>query len=205
MVIQCGPSDDTREVVIKLPETPSTIGVFVSGGIDSAILLFLVYLENEKTGKKHQIVPLTVPRKEGAKHFAVPVVQHIQTIFGIPTKAPFSVGDTTVAEPHQVTTGIMQAFELGCDVLFLGVIQQLPEHLVGWQKVNVVHANVIQYPFAHIQKSHVISIVDQMRQDALFHITHSCDSEIGRCRTCNGCRERSWGFSALGLIDPGRV
>ena len=70
MNIICGPKNDQRTVTITLPQNKSRIGVFVSGGLDSAILYYLLLLENKLTGNIHEITPLSVMRKEGSKYFS---------------------------------------------------------------------------------------------------------------------------------------
>lgn len=205
MVITCGPNDDKRQIKLVLPTDPTQIGVMVSGGIDSALLLYMLYAENIVNGNKHDIRVYTVARKEGAKYFACPVVEQIQRSLGIPLQKPFMVGDTSVYEPMQVTTGMVQAVRHGCNEVYLGVIEQQPEHLLGWKKIQVTPDRIFKYPLMHVTKSHIIDAIRFLKQQSLFHITHSCDSETGRCGRCNGCRERAWGFSMIGVEDPGFV
>lgn len=205
MVITCGPIEDKRDIKLVLPSDPTQIGVMVSGGIDSALLLYLVYLQNIFTGNKHDIRAYTVARKEGAKYFACAVVEQIQRSLGIPPQKPFMVGDATVYEPLQVTTGMIQAVRHGCSEVYLGVIEQQPEHLLGWKKIQVTPDRIFKYPLMHVTKSHIIDAVCSVNQQSLFHITHSCDSETDRCGLCNGCRERAWGFSMMNVEDPGFV
>lgn len=201
----CGPLHDRREIILELPTTPITIGVLVSGGIDSAILLHLIYQQNELMGNIHKIIPLTVARKEGSKYFACYVVRQVQQHFNLQYEPPFCVGDNTVFEPKQVTTGMAHAVDLGCDLLFLGVIEQREEHALHWNRIFVHDTLLCRFPFSKVQKSHVIDLVRLAKQEALFHITHSCDEEVGKCGQCNGCRERAWGFSQLEMEDPGKL
>lgn len=205
MKFECGPLHDRREIKIDLPAEPKTIGVLVSGGIDSAILLYLIYLQNRQMGNIHTIIPMTVARKEGSKYFACYVVKQVQQSFGIQYESPYCVGDNTVFEPQQVTTGMAHALDLGCDILFLGLIQQRPEHAVNWNRFRPHDTLLCRFPFHKVQKSHVIDLVRVAKQEALFHITHSCDMEVGKCGYCNGCRERAWAFNELQVEDPGRI
>lgn len=203
MIIDCGPVDDRRTVTIELPANPETLGIFVSGGIDSAILYFLLLKENIQLGNIHNIIPFTLFRKEGSSYAAAPVIEHIHYSLNLPLKRALKVGDTTLPEHQQVGDGMDEAFRAGIDRVYGGLIQQLPQHLVGWTAVRFEETEKFKVPFQHLDKSHVIDLVRQFDQECLYHITHSCIYDVGRCNECNGCNERSWGFQKLGIEDPG--
>jgi 7-cyano-7-deazaguanine synthase in queuosine biosynthesis len=208
MNIICGPDYDQRTVTIKLPANKSRIGVLVSGGIDSAILYYLLLLENKQIGDLHEILPLSVMRKEGSKYFSSLVIGHVNQEFKIPYKDPLIVGDNKLPEEEQVRSGVNQALTQGFDIVYAGVIEQLPQHMINWQPIPSKETARFKTPFQSINKSHVIDIVVKLKQQPLFYITHSCageQSQIGRCNLCNGCNERRWGFEQLNLIDPGTI
>ena len=208
MNIQCGPTDDLRTVSITLPDTKSRIGVFVSGGIDSAILYYLLLLKNKEIGNLHEVLPLTIIRKEGSKYFSNLVVGHVNQEFQIPYNSPIIVGNNTLPEEEQVKSGVNQALNAGFDIVYAGVIEQLPQHMINWQPIPSKETLRFKTPFQLINKSHIIDLVLKYKQETLFYITHSCageQSQIGRCKGCNGCNERAWGFSQLGLTDPGTL
>jgi 7-cyano-7-deazaguanine synthase in queuosine biosynthesis len=208
MNIICGPENDQRTVTITLPQNKSRIGVFVSGGLDSAILYYLLLLENKLTGNIHEITPLSVMRKEGSKYFSSLVVGHVNQEFGIPYNDPLIVGNNTLPEEEQVKSGVNQALGQGFDIVYAGVIEQLPQHMINWQPIPVKETPRFKIPFQSINKSHVVDIIVRLKQEPLFYITHSCagaQSQIGRCKGCNGCNERLWGFGQLNLVDPGTI
>lgn len=208
MYIQCGPKDNLRSITITLPDIKSRIGVFVSGGIDSAILYYLLLLKNKEIGNLHDIQPLSIMRKEGSKYFSSLVVAHVNQEFQIPYNSPIIVGDNTLPEEEQVKSGVNQALNSGFDIVYAGVIEQLPQHMINWQPIPSKETLRFKTPFQLINKSHIIDLVFKYKQEALFYITHSCageQSQIGRCNGCNGCNERSWGFMQLGLTDPGTL
>lgn len=203
MLVECGNNVDRRFLELNLPSAPSLIGVFVSGGIDSAILYYLLLEENKRLGNKHGIKPLTIERKEGSKYFSDLVVAHVQSQFGQKYNPAARVGNNTLPEDQQVRSGVQQVHRLGFNQVYVGVIDQIPEHTIGWQKIGYNENLFYRIPFKNLQKFHIIDLVQQFNQHALFYITHACDQlEISRCKTCNGCRERDWGFSQLGLADP---
>lgn len=206
MQFTCGPESDKRSAIITLPDEPKKIGVLVSGGLDSAILYYLILAENEQLGNIHEIVPLTVLRKEGSKNFAKLVVAHVNDYFKKDYVDPIIVGDPSLPEEEQVKSGVLDAVRLKIYRVYCGIIEQLPQHMVDWYPIPYKESKLFKAPLAHLNKSHIVDLIVQLNQTALFHITHSCSAhEISRCRNCNGCNERQWAFEQLGLIDPGTI
>ncbi len=205
-MIECGPAYDRRPVRVELPAEPKTLGIFVSGGIDSAILYYMMLLENQKMGNIHKIVPLTVLRKEGSKHFAKLVVAHMIWHFNLHYVETTIVGDPSLPEIEQVKSGVHEAFDKGIDIAYTGLIEQLPMHMVDWTPIPYQESSRFKAPFKKLNKSHIIDLCVQHQQEGLFYITHSCAAwEITRCKTCNGCNERQWAFDQLEKIDPGII
>lgn len=203
MIITCGPENSKRTITLSLPEQKSKIGVFVSGGLDSAILYYLIQLENKNTGSIHEIVPLSIMRKEGSKYFSNLVVAHVHGQLGLPIVDHTIIGDNTLFEYEQVGSGVRQAFAQGFDQVYLGIIYQLEIHMEGWSPIPYKVTDKLRAPFRKLTKSHIVDLVRSYKQEALYYITHSCSiHEVGRCNTCNGCKERAWGFEQLNIADP---
>jgi hypothetical protein len=203
MNILCGPDHDLRMVKIDLFFKKERLGVFVSGGLDSAILYFLLLKENKELGNLHDIIPYTLFRKEGSSYAAAPLIEHIHRSLNIPLVRARRVGDTTLPEPQQVGSGIMEARTHGIDKIYAGLIQQLPQHMVNWEPIKYKETEIFKTPFSHLNKSHIVDLIRKFSQEYLYYITHSCVNDVGRCNICNGCNERSWGFDQLSIIDPG--
>lgn len=206
MIVSCGPKNDLRELIIELPTKKSKIAVFVSGGIDSAILYYLLCLENKNTGSIHEIVPLTIHRKEGSRNFAKLVVAHVDATLEKKYIDPLVVGDNQLPEPEQVKSGVQEAKRLGFDRSYTGLIEQLPQHMVDWQPIPYSENEFFKAPLKNLNKSHIIDLCVRFNQESLFYLTHSCSTwEMSRCNQCNGCNERQWGFDQLELTDLGRI
>jgi len=204
MIYNCGTANDIRSLDILLPETPSKIGVFVSGGIDSAILYYILNLENKN--QIHEIIPLSIMRKEGSKYFSHLVVAHINEELGLPIIKPMIVGKPNLPDDQQVRSGVMEAFQKSFDFVYVGVIEQLAMHMIGWENIPANETEKFKTPLAKLNKSHIIDLVTKLNQQSLFNITHSCSKyELGRCNACNGCNERAWAFEQLNYKDPGRL
>ena len=207
MIIACGTKFDRRVININLPPNrQSKIGVFVSGGIDSALLYYLLMWLNSIHNNTYQITPFTMLRKEGSKHYALPVINYVNSIFNKPDQQLITVGDTTLPEDQQVRSGIQDVFSQKlADVVYVGVIQTLDIHMIGWQPIVSKETSIFKTPFSNINKSHIIDLVYILKQEALINLTHSCIHDTGKCYNCNGCNERSWAFEQLGRIDTGTI
>ena len=177
MNITCGPADNQRTLKLKLPEERAKIAVLISGGIDSAILYYLMLLENKNIGYRHDIRPISI-----------------------------IVGNPSLPDDRQVKSGVLHSYDLGFDLTFCGLIEQQPEHMIGWVQPDAKETKRFKTPLKDLNKTHIIDLVIQYKQEDLFYITHTCNKfKIGRCHKCNGCNERAWGFSQLGLTDPGTI
>jgi hypothetical protein len=195
-----------KTVDITLPNTPTKIAIFISGGLDSAILYYLLLKANAEIGNIHQITTFTVERTEGSRYFARLVIAHVHSQFNIPYKDPEIVGDPSLPGHLQVMSGATSVMYMGFDSMYGGVISQMPEHIIGYDPAPGEESDVIKLPFKDLTKGYVIDLIVRNNQQALFYLTHSCSIlEIGKCNTCNGCTERNWGFAQCGLVDPGTI
>jgi hypothetical protein len=195
-----------RRVTIDFPTTPTKIAVFISGGLDSAILYYLMLKANAEQGNLHEIATFTISRTEGSRYFARPVIAHVHSQFNIPYKEPLVVGDPSLPGHLQVMSGAASVQHMGYQLLYGGVIDQLPEHIIGYEPAPVEENEVVKLPFKDLTKGYIIDLILRHRQEALFYLTHSCSIlEIGKCNSCNGCNERNWGFAQCDPRDPGTI
>ena len=193
-------------VTINLPSTPTKIAIFISGGLDSAILYYLLLKANAEQGNLHQITTFMVERTEGSRYFARLVIAHVHSQFNIPYQEPIIVGDPSLPGHLQVMSGATSVIHMGFDSIYGGVITQCPEHIIGYDPAPESDLEMIKLPFKHLTKGYIIDLIVRHKQEALFYLTHSCSIlEIGKCNTCNGCNERNWGFAQCGLVDPGTI
>jgi hypothetical protein len=206
MIITCGPDTDQRTLKINLPEERTKIAVLISGGIDSAILYYLMLTENKNIGHRHDIRPIAIMRSEGSEYFSKLVVANMNEKFNLIRQDAITVGNPSLPEDRQVRSGVMNAYELGFDMVYCGLIEQQPEHMVGWTQPDGKETRRFKTPLKDLNKTHIIDLVIKCQQQDLFYITHTCNKiKVGRCHKCNGCNERAWGFSQLGLTDPGLI
>lgn len=206
MNIICGPESDKRTVKINLPKEKSKIGVLISGGIDSAILYYVMLAENQLRNNLHEVLPISIMRAEGSEYFSKLVVASMNEKFKLENIESTIVGDPTLPDDQQVKSGVDDALNLGFDLVYAGVIEQQEEHMIGWVPPPSGETKRFKTPFKNINKIHIIDLVNKFNQEDLFYITHTCNVyKVGRCHRCNGCNERAWGFAQLGLTDPGTI
>lgn len=194
--IELGPSHDKRLLEFSLPDSPKRIGVLVSGGLDSAILLYIIKYLNQNNF--HKIVPLTIERAEGSKIYAPKVLDYINSIF-INDISNFEVIKLPKIPPHiEVTLAIHLMLRKNLfDVLYLGVIQTREEHAHGITIIKPsTKIDYIKYPLIELEKSHIVDLIYKMKQEYFLDITTSCDTGEN-CGTCNGCNERAWGIDQI--------
>jgi hypothetical protein len=219
MLIECGPSHDRRTLNFSLPFEPkfysdktrklwlringlkegNKIGCFVSGGADSALLYYLLIEENINTGNQFEIIPYTILRI-GAREPAQNTIDWVHDNYHMPRIPLNVVGDPNLEEIHQVESGVKDVLGITVDYLYLGIIDDRPEHYVNWFKAKFNETVQRKYPFLNLEKSHIIDLYHQKNLFDLLKVTTSCNTgSIPACGTCNGCEARSWAFQELGL------
>lgn len=160
---------------------------------------------NHEQGHPHIINPYFIMRKDGSWIFSQPIVSYVSGLFN-QTATATMVGNINLIEEEQVKSGILEALHVrNNNLTYVGVIEQLPMHMIGWVAPQIKEGPRFKVPLHHLNKSHIVDLVYKFGIEYLFEITHSCIFPEIRCNNCNGCNERAWGFEQLGRIDTGRV
>ena len=202
-----------NQVDIKLPKGKQRIGVMLSGGADSAVLLYLLCLERRMDRSTQEIVPFTVARPDGAWDYVKPIVEWVRnkldlTIEQLPD--PIKVGDPTVHHSQQGRTGEYEArTKYNIEHIFYGsqahpdrALIELPGEYPS--RPASVELPGTTCPFALVDKRHTLSLYDIFDVWPLIELTHSCTAQTqGRCGECYNCKERGWALSQLEFTDPG--
>jgi hypothetical protein len=183
-----------------------TYGLLLSGGLDSAILLYLLIKDNPKIN----LTIFTIPKHDGSALYAVPMVEHFNKKFNLSIPSPIFVGNPDAHHTEQSTTAIVEIFAKNfVDFLFMGVNTNPPEltDLDGAPKRKLTSPSPkLLYPFAHMLKDEIIKIMFDESQEDLMNITHSCtEQQLGRCNRCWQCTERAWAFRQLDKQDTGTL
>lgn len=207
MIIFTGPDSDKRQIEIKFHEGKQRIGVMLSGGADSAILLYLLALERKLEGSTQEIIPFTVARPDGAWNYVKPIVDKINQMLGITLPDPIQVGDPALHHSQQGRSGELEARgKYNIDHFYYGSQQHPPVPMPGDypKRPEQVELPGTTIPFALVDKRHTLGLYEVFQAWPLIELTHSCTALTeGRCGECYNCKEREWALSELGITDPG--
>ncbi len=187
---------------ITLPQKP--IALMLSGGFDSAVLLYLLC----KSGAK-QISCFTIDHMNSA-YYAGLVVDHIQEMF-----PDVNIGHEIL---EKVSDNMMQIINYGYGSVsrqgyFLfdaatrnPTLEDLPDlpHSRPPRAENYPR-KLMDCPFLEITKAEVIAIAHHYGiLDGIAAITHSCtETTAERCGECWQCLERKVSFAKNNFVDVG--
>jgi hypothetical protein len=211
--IETGLGSFKKTINIELP-TVNRVGVLVSGGADSAILLYLLAKLNLENGNPCRLIPFTVPKTDGAIVFARKIVGYINQLLNCDLPQTTVVGDIKLHHSQQVLSGSNEAFDnYGIDIVVYGSQKTPPttEMYVDGNWDYPVRPDKIYYPnaycpFAFVDKRNTIDLYRIFNRMDLLSITHSCtENATSRCGKCLFCQERAWALKENNLIDTGEL
>ena len=195
---------DIRPVTVKLT-LHRRIGVLVSGGLDSALLYYLIR-KLTLSDDRYSVIPYTIIRNDGSSRYAQPVIDYVHESLGIEQQYATKLDIDEIDSELQVAAGMRELRNTDRNLIYIGIIQTLEEHaLHNVPKPYVpINSEMFNHPLKDLTKAHVVQLIIQLGLEKLFTLTHSCVYDIDTpCGVCNRCNERAWAFSQLGLIDPG--
>lgn len=202
-----------RTVKIEL-NTDKRIGVLVSGGMDSAILLFLILKEIKDLNLSVDLTVYNIPNvNDGAMGYSRQVVDYLEKYFDTKINLK-NVGSGSASSLQLITAPAKLLLETGeVDVLYSGQ-NQFPEEAKTWpaykdaagffkrRSPETPDSDHAKFPFIRLEKYHILEIYKQSGVLDLARITHSCTARVnGKCQECLWCKERTWAFTKLGLED----
>lgn len=212
MRITVGKDTYVNQIDIQLPAGKNKIGVMLSGGADSAILLYLLCLERKLDRSTQEIIPFTVARPDGAWNYVKAIVDWINNELEIKLPDPIKVGDPTLHHSQQGRSGEKEAREKhGIEHIFYGSQAHPDRSLIVLpgeypNRPSSVELPGTTCPFALVDKRHTLSLYDTFNVWPLIELTHSCTAQTeGRCGECYNCKEREWALNELGYADPGQM
>jgi predicted phosphoadenosine phosphosulfate sulfurtransferase len=196
--------DDTK-FKLQLSLLRRRIAVLVSGGLDSAVLYYLVkYLSLQDS--RYDVTPYTLDREDGSKTHAQPVIDYVHDKLNCDRRLTRYVPLSTQDSNMQVSQGLSLVLKKTTNIIYLGYIKTLPEHAMHGvpPPFVAIDTEIVKHPFMSLTKAHIVDIAIKLDTIKLFELTHSCVYDIvGRCGVCNRCNERAWAFEQLSLDDPG--
>jgi hypothetical protein len=209
MKIITGPKSDKREIEISLPTEKKKIGVMLSGGADSAILLYILALERKLLKSDHELIPFTVARPDGAWNYVKPIVDKVNEMLEVSLPEPVQVGDPTLHHSQQGISGEKEArAKYGIEHCFYGSQQHPPVQMPGDYPARPSRVDLpgTTIPFALVDKRHTLDLYNVFDAWPLIELTHSCTALTeGRCGKCYNCVVRDLALDDLGFSDPGSM
>lgn len=213
MKLVLGPDHLKTNFDFTISET-DIIGIFLSGGLDSTVLLCLIIEELRLTKRldKTRIIAFTVKKPTDEPKYASRMLDlicnHYQTIvehdnFLENTEEHYKKGRM---DPEQINNALQKYKNI---ILYWG-INNMPskeiktfncELKVKYEKVKYI--DCINSPFLNMLKPQIIDLFYKLKVEHLIPYTHSCSRiPIGNCNSCYSCEERQWGFDELNIINP---
>ncbi len=201
--LTCGTLSDTRICELKLHPLRRRIGVLVSGGLDSALLYFLL---RKIVITPYSIQPYTISRNDGSELYAQSVIDCVNFLLKKENQQTRIIPITETDSNLQVSSGLsILAKQTNINAIYVGIIEVLPEHSVGYKIYRPTDTDKTYYPFKNLNKSHIVDLVRKLNATELFNVTHSCVYKNGKCGNCNRCIERKWAFEKIGIPDSGII
>jgi 7-cyano-7-deazaguanine synthase in queuosine biosynthesis len=185
---------------INLPE--GTIGLYLSGGIDSAFLLYLLGRQN-----KNKVVLLTIGTQE--KKYNIPYAERIVKYVKEKTDIEIIDHRIVIAETEELrrvkrvemSKRLTDTYEIVCwlDGKTMNPKEQLLYHeqrkpdrdrgVLRWRD-DKTHGS----PFATIDKQMIRTLIEKHEVGRLTSVTISCEVSDPACGKCWWCEERKWAF-----------
>lgn len=201
------------EKIDTLIRSNNKLGVFVSGGLDSTLLAYLLYRSRKLQILKTQFVFFTVPRYDNSLVHAQRVVALIARHFDAVYPTHLIVGDPDAHHSVQVLSGVVTAQTRHAsmyDSLVLAA-NKTPEELPGGPARPPAKASNVHLPFRDYTKDSLIELYSKLLYETpslldIMAATHTCTEQVsGACGVCWQCRERAWAFDKNNMKDPGCV
>lgn len=172
------------------------IGILLSGGMDSALLLYLLALYTS-----NELCCFTVKKHDGADLYVNGIVDWINRKLGKSVSYSFRVGNPNLYH-EKIIVNALYLIRNECDVFYLAGNAYPPSILPsGPNRIRVNDVRVKQ-PLFDCYKTDILSSYVEHDIMDLLDYTHTCtEQSIGRCNICWQCRERQWAFNELQIED----
>ena len=226
--LECGPDNDRRTLKLELPFNnivENAILVSYTGGVDSALLLYLLAKLNNEQSIPYFIQPIVIDNRLGSaddstNKFAAGIAEHwpriSDTIRSFSKTFPNSqilplvkkTADPTKVQTSQIEPAVYSFYKQGnYQRIYSGINEvpgedEVPGGYVRPSKELIVHPWYA--PFYDLKKTHIMDIIIQLDSLEILELCTKCPRHVNLedniCSSFN-CRERWWGLSKLGRQD----
>ena len=202
---------------IHFDNEKTKIGIKISGGADSAIVLYMLSKYIVECGTGAKIIPITVNHegKDYQEQYAKQVIDYCKNIFGNIFGQHYiarnSASATYVSTQTNLVNTLYEKDIIECPCV--GITRDPPKDISetfghpgpsddrspGKQRPVVVQDKIFR-PLINIDKRGVAELYNTLEvTDTLFPLTRSCEAVTSdftkHCKTgCWFCQERYWGF-----------
>jgi len=193
---------DKFEFSMELPEPNTNIIVPVSGGIDSALLFYLLNYISCEYELNLDIRPVTFMRDSFSLKYAQDVIDHVTQSLNLESRKIESVFISEPDVEKQVLQGMITIInQYPKHIIYMGLIKIQPEHALHVPTFSIPDESVyLKFPLRNLNKANVINLICKLNQQHLLKITHSCVYER-ECQKCNRCNEKRWALRENNLIQ----
>jgi 7-cyano-7-deazaguanine synthase in queuosine biosynthesis len=198
-------------VNVFIPIHTKQIAVLVSGGADSAVLLYMLAQEAKNSNVK--ILTFTVPRADGAINYSPEIVNCVNRLAETKLPQPIQIGNPIgLHHSQQTRSGHREILNKFPEVDYIYYAsQQVAKELENiesieypWRPQRMFYPDKTICPFFDLTKEHTLELYYKLQIEELLKYSHSCCVwDKGRCGKCYNCIERVWAFKKLDQIDPG--
>jgi hypothetical protein len=188
---------------IALPylQSKDRVAVMVSGGFDSAVLLYSLCLIKSSHKLGVNISTFTVPLHNDSERYSRMVTAWVGNKFNLDL-TPTICGDPDLAHNQVVKSGIAHAVSICPNIIIAETTN--PSHLTNLSSAPArTRALKIFQPFINWTKKETVKLSIDLDLDNLVSLTHSCTEKTVRCNQCWQCQERAWGYAENAYPDPG--
>lgn len=199
-----------RDINIFWPENHKRLAVMVSGGYDSALMLYLWAGIIVPSGCSLQAV--CTDTGKGAKEFAKKIVDTVNTLKGRNIELDI-LGAPPAAIHHgkKISLPVVHALrDNKYDCVIAADTTNPPVRLKGVAPMRVRIQDQFKslnwpLPFLHCDKSHIVDVVNKLQLHWITEMSHTCTESFDvRCGMCWQCNERAWAHTLLNITDCGK-
>lgn len=174
----------------------SRIGIMLSGGMDSALLLYLL-----ADTFSNEITPFTVPKTDGAALYVNGIIEWVNNKTNREIPNSKFIGDPNLYHGAIINNAIKEINKEYDFLYFAG--NSYPEDVLpnGPKRVRRKDPRHFQ-PFFDCYKNEIVKAYVDFDIMDLIPLTHTCTEQAeGRCNVCWQCKERIWAFNEINIED----
>jgi hypothetical protein len=200
-------STGDQSLKVYWPEPATKLALMLSGGYDSALMLWL-WCQIDIPANS-ELIPVCTDRGFGAVPFASRILDEVNCLTGknlsltvLPVSPDLHHKKQVIAPVRKAIKQGMFDFVISADTaVHADLSYQSPDRLHLSKQFSTKNWHL---PFLHLDKSHTVQLVHDLNLYWIPRLSHSCtNSHDLRCKQCWQCTERAWAHQVTGIADTG--